>query len=152
MLRKYTPEEAGFGCLFTLIFWGLIAFISEYGWIAVGIIILVIIIVIVVVSLPGTTEEEKLKKKYNDFKYWLKGKGTDMVRSVNTSSEKISSRSFSNQIILSISFALITAILTYKLGQSLYHEDSLNLNDTWFIWILFILIQAWVQTKIWKSK
>ena len=140
MLRKYNTNESAWGCLFTVIVFGIAFFISEYGWIGLGIVFFTLIIAFLIKALPGTDEEKWLKEKYYMLKksLWIK--------------ERVLSWVFDNKIIFSISFFCASALFTYRIGQELYFEDDFNLKDTWIIWILFIVIQAFIQSKIWKHK
>lgn len=53
------------------------------------------------------------------------------------------------KIIYSISIFLIAFILAYVIAED--YDSDLLLSNTWGIWIIFILVQAWFQNKLWNS-
>lgn len=53
------------------------------------------------------------------------------------------------KIIYSISSFLIVLVLAYVIAEEVDYE--LQISHTWGVWIIFILIQAWLQSKLWNS-
>ncbi|MBL0310332.1 MAG: hypothetical protein IPP77_11850 [Bacteroidetes bacterium] len=53
------------------------------------------------------------------------------------------------KIIYSISTFLITLVLAYAIAEDI--DSEMTISETWGIWIIFILIQAWFQNKLWNS-
>jgi hypothetical protein len=53
------------------------------------------------------------------------------------------------KIICGISTFLIVLVLAYAIAEEI--DSDLQISNTWGIWIIFILIQAWFQNKLWNS-
>jgi len=53
------------------------------------------------------------------------------------------------KIIYGISVFLITLIMAYVLAEGI--DSKMRISETWGVWIIFILIQAWFQNKLWNS-
>jgi hypothetical protein len=53
------------------------------------------------------------------------------------------------KVILSITAFSILLIISYSYAENIDQQNSIK--ETWFIWTGFILIEAWIQNKIWNS-
>lgn len=60
--------------------------------------------------------------------------------------------SLPQKLILSASILSIGVIIAKSISLSIYSSKYDNLSDSWWIWIAFILVQGWLQLKIWDSK
>lgn len=55
----------------------------------------------------------------------------------------------SQKTIYGISSFLIVFIIAFVFAEDI--DSNIELRNTWGIWIVFIILQAWVQNKIWNS-
>lgn len=53
------------------------------------------------------------------------------------------------KVIYGISVFLITLILAYAIAENI--DSEMRISQTWGVWIIFILVQAWFQNKLWNS-
>lgn len=83
-------------------------------------------------------------KKDNDNKK-IETQPTKIWKSVSISSNL----NLTSKIIYSISAFLILLILSFVLSEKIYNQTTIS--ETWLIWVLFITIQTWLQSKIWNS-
>lgn len=55
----------------------------------------------------------------------------------------------SQKIIFSLSVFSILLIICYAFAESL--DSKMRMKETWFVWVGFILSQAWFQNKFWNN-
>ena len=53
------------------------------------------------------------------------------------------------KVIYSISTVAISFVVCYAFAQSL--DYNLRMKETWFVWVIFIAVQTWLQNKFWSS-
>lgn len=56
---------------------------------------------------------------------------------------------FTQKIIFSISAFLLFLVISYAFAESV--DYKMRIKETWGVWVIFILIQAWLQNKIWNT-
>jgi hypothetical protein len=56
----------------------------------------------------------------------------------------------SQKIILSLSSFGILAIISYVIAEKI--DYRVKITETWFVWVLFIIIESWLQSKLWNDE
>ncbi len=59
--------------------------------------------------------------------------------------------SLPQRVIYSIATLLIGIILSTAWCENLYFGDENTISKTWWIWIISIAFQMWIQNKIWDT-
>ncbi len=55
----------------------------------------------------------------------------------------------SQKVIFSLSVFAVLLVISFAMAESF--DEEMKMSETWFIWVGFIVSQAWLQNKFWNS-